>query len=140
MLCIQCCKYKKRVTVLEQKPEKKKQKRGCFLKAFFVMYILSGLMLVLLAYIVSQVEKQETVARIGVIVIYILSCLVGGFVMGKWKKQRKFLWGMLAGLLYAIVLVGIAVVIGGGSLPSIAFLLTALCICTFSGMLGGMIS
>ncbi len=124
---------------MEQKTEKKKEKRGCAVKAFFVMYILSGLMLVLLAYLVSKADRQETVARVGVIVIYIVSCLAGGFVMGRWKQRRKFLWGMFAGLLYAAVLIGIAAAIGGGSLPPASFLATVLPICAFSGMLGGMI-
>jgi putative membrane protein (TIGR04086 family) len=116
------------------------QKRGCLIKTFFVMYILSGLLLVLLAYIVSKVEQQEAVARWGVIGIYVISCLAGGFVMGKWKKQRKFLWGMAAGFCYVAVLILIAVVMAGGTFPSVAFMATALCICVFSGMLGGMLS
>lgn len=127
-------------TTMEKKKEKQQEKRGCLLKTFFVMYILSGLLLILLAYLVSRVEQQELVARWGVIVIYVISCFVGGFLMGKWKGKKKFLWGMLAGLLYVAVLVGIAVAISGGAIPPVVFLITTIAICIGSGMLGGMLS
>lgn len=77
-----------------------KVRRGCVVRSLLVMYIISGLLLVLLAFIVSRVEKEDAVAQVGVIVIYVLSCGIGGFVLGKWKKRQKFLWGLLVGILY----------------------------------------
>ena len=85
-----------------------KVRRGCVVRSLLVMYIISGLLLVLLALIVSRVEKEDAVAQVGVIVIYVLSCGIGGFVLGKWKKRQKFLWGLLVGILYVATLLGAA--------------------------------
>ncbi len=91
-----------------------KVRRGCVVRSLLVMYIISGLLLVLLALIVSRVEKEDAVAQVGVIVIYVLSCGIGGFVLGKWKKRQKFLWGLLVGILYVATLLGAALWIQKG--------------------------
>ena len=114
-----------------------KVRRGCVVRSLLVMYIISGLLLVLLALIVSRVEKEDAVAQVGVIVIYVLSCGIGGFVLGKWKK---FLWGLLVGILYVATLLGAALWIQKGSLPPIPYMGTASAICIGSAMLGGMLS
>lgn len=90
------------------KMKETKVRRGCVVRSLLVMYIISGLLLVLLALIVSRVEKEDAVAQVGVIVIYVLSCGIGGFVLGKWKKRQKFLWGLLVGILYVATLLGAA--------------------------------
>jgi putative membrane protein (TIGR04086 family) len=125
---------------MKKKKDQKAPVRGCLIKTILLMYLLSALLLVLLAYIVSQVQQPEPVARWGVVVIYILSGLAGGFALGKWKKQKKFLWGMTAGFLYTAILFGIASVMGAGSLPALDYFASVLGICLFSGMLGGMLS
>ena len=99
-----------------------KVRKGCVVRSLLVMYIISGLLLVLLALIVSRVEKEDAVAQVGVIVIYVLSCGIGGFVLGKWKKRQKFLWGLLVGILYVATLLGAALWIQKGSLPPIPHL------------------
>ena len=60
------------------KMKETKVRRGCVVRSLLVMYIISGLLLVLLALIVSRVEKEDAVAQVGVIVIYVLSCGIGG--------------------------------------------------------------
>lgn len=122
------------------KMKETKVRRGCVVRSLLVMYIISGLLLVLLALIVSRVEKEDAVAQVGVIVIYVLSCGIGGFVLGKWKKRQKFLWGLLVGVLYVATLLGAALWIQKGSLPPIPYMGTASAICIGSAMLGGMLS
>lgn len=118
----------------------KKRKKGCLIKAVLVMYIVTGLLLVLLAFVVSKAEKEEMIARIGVIAVYVISCVLGGYVMGKCKGTKKFLWGILAGVIYVVILLAIGVIIGMGSFPNPITALTATVICAASGMLGGMVS
>ena len=64
-----------------------KVRRGCVVRSLLVMYIISGLLLVLLALIVSRVEKEDAVAQVGVIVIYVLSCGIGN--AGRYAELRK---------------------------------------------------
>lgn len=120
--------------------ERQKQKGGQLLKTLLVMYIVTGLLLIFLAFLVSKVEKEEMVARIGVIAIYVISCMLGGFIVGKMKKTRKYLWGILAGSAYVVILLAIGLIIGMGSLPEPVNAITTIGVCMGAGMLGGMIS
>lgn len=79
-----------------------KVRRGCVVRSLLVMYIISGLLLVLLALIVSRVEKEDAVAQVGVIVIYVLSCGIGGFDPGKMEEKAEvfvgaFGWDLICG-------------------------------------------
>lgn len=80
------------------------------------------------------------VAKIGVIAIYVISCMLGGYIVGKMKKSRKFLWGLLAGTSYVVILLTIGLIIGMGSLPEPMTSITTVGVCMGAGMLGGMIS
>lgn len=120
--------------------KKEKQTKGCVIKTILVMYIITGLLLILLAFLASKVEKPDVVAHIGVIVIYVVSCMLGGYMIGKWKKRQKFLWGLLAGTVYVVILLAIGIIIGMGSLPNPIAALTTILVCMGSGMLGGMVS
>lgn len=120
--------------------ERKKQKGGQFIKTLLVMYIVTGLLLIFLAFLVSKVEKEEMVARVGVIAIYVISCMLGGYVVGKMKKTRKFIWGLLAGTAYVVILLAIGLIVGMGSLPEPMTAITTIGVCMGAGMLGGMIS
>ena len=112
--------------------EQAKVQRGCVIRSLLVMYISSGLLLMLLTVVVSRVEKEDMVAQIGIIVIYVFSCGMGGFIIGKWKKRQKFL--------YALTLFVVALAIQKGTMPSLPHILTAAAICIGSSMLGGMLS
>ena len=120
--------------------KQEKIRKGCVIKTLLMMYIITGLLLVLLAFIVSKVQKEDLVAQIGVIAIYVISCGFGGYVIGKWKKQQKFLWCLLAGVLYVAVLLVIALVIQKGDLPHPIAMGTTAAICAGAGMIGGMVS
>lgn len=120
--------------------KQKKKNTGSLIKTILAMYIVTGLLLVVLAFVVSKADKEEMVARIGVVAVYVISCMLGGYIIGKCKGKRKFIWGMLVGAIYAAILIGIGIIIGMGSLPNLITGATAAAICIASGMLGGMIS
>ena len=81
------------------------------LKALVASYIVTGLLLLLTAGLLYRFELSEGKVRIMIIVTYILSCFAGGFLSGKMMKNKKFLWGILVGLLYfgIMLLVSLAV-------------------------------
>ena len=68
-------------------------------KALLVSYLLTGGLLLLLAGLLYRFRLDEGKIQIGIILIYIFSCFAGGFLSGKMMKSRKFLWGVLLGLL-----------------------------------------
>ena len=109
-----------------------------------IMYAISGVMLLLLAFLLYNVELSEESVRIGVIVIYIASGGTGGFLIGRWMQDKKYLWGLMAGGLYYMLLFVLSIAVKQGMGESLAFdairMLTTLVLCAVSSMAGGMIS
>ena len=70
------------------------------LAAVFVMFLISGLLLLLLALLLYKMEPGEPVIKIGIVAVYVISGLCGGFLMGKRMREQKFLWGLAAGVIY----------------------------------------
>ena len=108
--------------------------------AVFVMFIISGLLLLLLALLLYKLELTEQAVRIGIVVIYVISGLVGGFLMGKLMREQKYLWGLSAGAVYFVVLIAVSAIVGGGFEVDLTRAATTLILCAASGMAGGMVS
>ena len=73
---------------------------GCLL----IAYLVTGLLLLLLAFLAYKANLSEQGSRIGILVIYVLSSFVTGFITGKKSKKRKFLFGAMMGICYFVVL------------------------------------
>ena len=105
-----------------------------------VGYVITFLGIVMLAFLLLMFQLSESMVDIGIIVIYVLSCLLTGFVIGKRTKNKKFLWGMLSGGIYFCLLLVISL-LSGQSMENVGSdLSTVLFICAGSGTLGGMLS
>lgn len=110
------------------------------LKILFLMYVTTMILLLLLALVLFKMEPQEIVTKIWLIAVYIISGFLGGFLIGKRRKSRKFLWGCLMGVLYFGILFAVSLLLYKGLTGDIMHLLTTLVLCTASGTVGGMIS
>lgn len=110
------------------------------LRDLLISFIITGFMLLLLALLMLNLDLSNKVLSGGIIVTYIISNFLGGFLLGKSAEQKRFLWGMGMGALYFITLILISILtspiaaLEGGRIVSVMF------ICIFSGMLGGMVS
>ena len=71
------------------------QKMMSLIKGLIVAYLITGSLLLLLALLLYKLELDEGKVTIGIIVIYVVSCFFGGFLVGKKAGTQKFLWGML---------------------------------------------
>ena len=107
-------------------------------------YVVSGVLLLGLAVLLYNFELSEETVRIGVIVIYITSGFVGGFLIGRWMQDKKYLWGLMAGGVYYLLLFALSLVIKQGMGEALTLdvvrMLTTLVLCVVSSMAGGMIS
>lgn len=110
------------------------------LKILFLMYVTTMILLLLLALVLFKMEPQEIVTKIWLIAVYIISGFLGGFLIGKRRKSRKFLWGCLMGVLYFGILFAVSLLLYKGLTGDVMHLLTTLVLCTASGTVGGMIS
>jgi len=99
---------------------------------------LSAAAVFVLAFILYKTSITESTIHIVVIVMYGISCLVAGFYCGRKIQNRRFLWGLLSGILYFAVLCILSIAVRGGGLSD--HVVTSALVCLGSGMLGGMIS
>ena len=53
------------------------------MKALLAAYVVTGLLLLLIAGLLYRFQLDEGKVQIGIIVTYILSCFVGGFFVGR---------------------------------------------------------
>ena len=107
-------------------------------KVLLVMYILTGILLFIL--VLYKMELSEAAVNISIIISYIVVGFVGGFIIGKIKKSRKYLWGAVMGLLYFAVLLIVSLILKKGLDSGMQHILTTLILCTASGTVGGMLS
>jgi len=59
------------------------------LVSVLVMFLLSCLFLLLLAALLYKFDLSESAVKVGIVVIYIVSGVIGGFFMGKIMKTQK---------------------------------------------------
>lgn len=118
----------------------KMSKGKTLVKSLILSYIISIAMIMILAFLMLQFKLGTMIMDIGVIVIYIFSTFIGGLFAGKKLRERRFLWGLLTGVLYFIVLVLLSALYHGPSNSGPVIYLTTGLMCLGGGMLGGMVS
>jgi len=112
--------------------------------ALLIMYLISGILLLLLATLLYHFELSEGTVKVGIVAIYIISGFLGGFFIGKQMQDKKYLWGLLTGGIYFLLLFLLSFFIEKGTGGEITFdairILTTMVLCGVSSMAGGMIS
>jgi putative membrane protein (TIGR04086 family) len=110
------------------------------LKGLLISYIITAFMLLLLSFLMLKLDLPSMIISGGINFAYIISAFIGGFYVGKKIEQRKFIWGLVMGVFYFIVLLVISLMMNRVSPMPLGSLFTVFIICGLSGMLGGMIS
>ena len=108
------------------------------LKSLLCAYVVTGIFLAALALLLYKAGLGEEMVNGGILLIYVISSFSGGFVMGKLTGNRKFLWGMLTGILYFVLLFVITLGMYRFVETDIVNLFTTFLLCAGGGMLGGM--
>ena len=104
------------------------------------MYIITGILLLLLAFLMYRMDLTEPVANGAIIAIYIISGFLGGFLMGKKVGVKKYLWGLLMGTLYYGVLFLVGLLLHQGMDVDAVHLISTMVLCLLSATAGGMLS
>ncbi len=110
------------------------------IKALLASYIVTGILLFVLTFLLYKFDWDEQKVTAGIIVIYVLSTFVGGFILGKLKRVRKFLWGLIMGVLYFVLLFLISFGVYRSFDGNGTNVITTLLLCAGGGMLGGMLA
>lgn len=110
------------------------------LKALLACYLVTGMLLLLVAFLLYRFNLSEQMVTIGIVSTYAISTCAGGFIAGKIKRERKLLWGFVMGAIYFLLLLTISIGVYREVSQQGNNLLTTVLICLGGGMLGGMLS
>lgn len=110
------------------------------LKSLLVSYILTGILLLLLAVALYKLELNEKAVSAAIVAIYIVSTLIGGIIIGKFARVRRYLWGLGLGIGYFALLLLITLGVYRTLNGDAANLVTTFVLCAGGGMAGGMLS
>ena len=110
------------------------------LKALLCAYVMTGILLLILTVLLYKAGLSEENINAGIILTYVISSFSGGFVIGKLAGVKKFLWGLLLGIMYFVLLLLISLGIYHSLQSDMMNLVTTFLLCAGGGMLGGMVS
>ena len=115
-------------------------KAMALLRGVLFSYIMTAFVLLLLSFLMLKLDLSGAVIGGGIIFAYIVSTFIGGFFVGKKLEQKKFLWGLVMGIIYFAIVLVVSLAMHRASPLPVGNLFTTFIICSLSGMLGGMIS
>ncbi len=110
------------------------------LKSVLASYIVTGVLLLAITFLVYKFQIAEDFVDTGIVATYLLSTFIGGFIIGKLIGHRKFLWGILVGLLYVGLLYAISYAMWGKLSVGETEDLVQIALCIGGGMFGGMLA
>ena len=110
-----------------------------FIKIIVFTYLMSLLLLGILALVSYKTDCSAKVISGGIIAIYFISAFIGGLFAGKVKKNRRIIWGITVGLLYLAGLLIVSIIVGKGISGGIE-VAAALGAAVAGGIIGGMVS
>ena len=109
-------------------------------KSLVISYILSFILLLIFALIMYYGEISDRTVGIMVVITYFISTLIGGIGIGKSVDNKKFIWGLIEGVIYFLLIFGISLIGEGGKSNLSSSIFVGLIISSVGGMIGGMIS
>ena len=112
---------------------------GLFLSALIAV-LLTMLFLAVFAFAMLKGNLSASVEKIGLIVMSVMACFVGGFLCGKKNIKKRYLWGLGVGVLYCLFFGVIRVGMGQAFVTDTTAFFTMMLYCAAGGMLGGMLS
>ena len=116
-------------------------KKGLYIvQSLIAAYIVTGILLCILAFIMYQSNAGAKIANLGITLTYILASILAGMLVGNKMKKRKFLWGLLVGMLYFLILTFISVIFQENLKIFSAERITAFFLRIAGGTLGGMLA
>ena len=110
-----------------------------FLITTLAAIVITAALLVLAAVLLEKLGLTERQAQYLVYAIYIVSALTAGIIAGKCRREKKFMWGALAGIVWFATVLIISLCMNGSAIDGGALFPAAVCL-VGGGMLGGMLA
>ncbi len=125
---------------MDFKSEDNKKRIILLLKVLLAQGIITTFAILILSLVLLKTNASADMLQIAVIAIYVIANFIGGFIIGKTVKQQKFVWGLIVGVVYFVMLSIVSFIIHKQFYQDVGYAMTVLGICAGSGMLGGMLS
>ena len=109
-------------------------------KAMLAAYGVTAVLLLILALLLLKLNLSEGIVAVGIMATYLISCFLGGFLLGKGIGKNKFLWGLVLGAVYFLLLIILSAVATPGAFGGFGRMMSTLLLCAAGGMAGGMFS
>ena len=103
-------------------------------KCLLASYVLTLLLLCLLALLLYKLHLTEGMVTIAISAIYVVTTFMAGFL-----ETQKFLWGALLGAAYFVILAVVSVLIKTPETALGNSFWTTMVLCVAGGTLGGML-
>lgn len=111
-----------------------------YIKHLMFACLITIVLLLFSAFLLYKTDLSTKGLSVLLVVTYILSNLVAGWLMGKSVEKRQFLWGLLVGLGYFMIVFLVSFVGNQFFMGDVSKLILVFFLCVCSGMFGGMIS
>lgn len=111
-----------------------------WVKTLFLSCVLSVILFFLCAFILYRIKGSTELAGKMVLGIYLLSCMLGGFLNGRRVGKRRLVCGLATGALYFAILFVISWTFRTSDTGMLAGLLAPLIVCLGGGAAGSIIS
>lgn len=108
-------------------------------KLLLAAYIITGIILAVLAFLLWKSSPPSELISGGILFAYVISCFAGGLLLGKRAGKRKYLWGILFGVIYFAVILVMSLCFNGIVGEPIKNAVTVFALCCAGGMFGGML-
>lgn len=110
------------------------------LKSLLASYIVTVVLLLILTVFLYKLDLSEKAVSAAIVGIYIMSTIIGGLIIGKLAKVRRFVWGLGIGIGYfallLLITLGVYHTLSGNGVGLVSTFL----LCAGGGMIGGMVS
>lgn len=113
---------------------------GILLRGLVLAGVVSMVILLILAFVMLKLQPDAEKIELGIMIVYGVSCFFGGWYSGRKMGRKKYLWGLIVGVLYFLLLFAVSGMSDREVQPELLHSLTALILCGVGGMLGGMVA
>lgn len=118
---------------------KRSKKAGHMMKSILIAYLLTAIVLLAFSFLMYKMKISIAGAGAGILLTYVISCLVGGFVYSGAHEEKKYLGGGILGMVYFIIVYCVSAWWNRSLAVAMPGILTAFFVCVLAGMLGGML-
>lgn len=110
------------------------------LKSLLASYIITGILLLVLTFFVYKFALGEQTVVGCIVGIYVISTFTGGYIIGKLTEVKKYIWGLIIGAVYVLLLFLISYGVYREFNTNGLSVITTTLLCVGGGTLGGMLS